>query len=188
MDTLDELLRQASTLKRPLDLLRRFKDSPQVKAYIEETRRQRDAVEAMSRKYDLQMKKIAALIEADDFRFKDDPVLRHCVTEYSALASTVSRIPAGENWLANLSNQDFFPLPDVADWWTLSVSRKLWQLKEHFQPCHAAAISMQHYAEQALGRISDIEYRHPSPVIKFRRGFEPEAPRRSNPAQADTDE
>src|SRR6516165_7715884 len=101
MDTLDELLRQASTLKRPLDLLRRFKDSPQVKAYIEETRRQRDAVEAMSRKYDLQMKKIAALIEADDFRFKDDPVLRHCVTEYSALASTVSRIPAGENWLAN---------------------------------------------------------------------------------------
>jgi hypothetical protein len=181
MADLDKLLKQASTLKKPLDLLKRFKESPRVVEYVRKTMEERDKVLATAQKYDRQMRKIAALLEGDDQRFHGDFELRNSNEQYAALASTVSRIPAGESWYANLSNEAFFPVLDVPDWWSLTVAKMLWQLREHFDPVHGAALSMEHYAKMSLARIDDIEYRFAAPIIKIRRGFEPqEAPRRSN--------
>jgi hypothetical protein len=181
-DHLDELLKQARALKKPLDLVDRFRKEPQLIEYVRQTMEQRDKVLAVSRKYDGQMRKISALVQGDDHRFNDDPELRNCLDQYGALASAASRIPAGESWLANLDNEDFLRnLPDTADWWPLTVARKLWELREHFGSVHGASASMEHFAQMALARVADIEYRHPAPILKFRRAYEPEAsPRRSN--------
>jgi hypothetical protein len=180
MADLDKLLKQGQALKKPLDLLKRFKEEPRVIEYVRKTMEERDKVLAVAQKYDRQMRKIAALLEGDDQRFHGDFELRNSGEEYAALASTVSRLPSGESWYANLTNEAFFPVLDVPDWWELTVAKMLWQLREHFDPVHGAALSMEHYAKMSLGRVDDIEYRHPSPIVKIRRGFEPEAPRRSN--------
>jgi len=174
-DHLDELLKQGHALRKPLNLVDRVRKEPQIVEYVRKTMEERDKVLAVSRKYDAQMRKISALVQGDDHRFKDDGELRYCLDQYGALSSAASRVPAGESWVANLDNEDLLRnLPDCHDWWELTVSRKLWELKEHFGSVHGAAASMQHFAEMALGRIHDIEYWHPAPILKFRKGYEPE--------------